>query len=296
MGDMANNLHNPATLLPPRKLSKNVDCTWTASSYSQSDGKGTLYNLREQGSTTGQLILATKGMGFFRSAENKWILAEPGDLFYYEPRAYQEYGDILTSRWEYHWVHFFPKPQWKSWLRLPLPCGIPGLHKAAFKSKKQKATAVSLFQDIHRHLRHDGPWHLERALNLLEGILLFANQSSAQSQPDERIRIALEAIASDPYRNFSVEALAKNSGLSPSRFSHLFKQETGLSVIQYVIQTKLYEARNLLANSSKSISEIAAILGLASGEYLSILFKRRFGVSPSQFRHGGKKGISQFNV
>ena len=125
-------------------------------------------------------------------------------------------------------------------------------------------------------------------INLVEAIMLPANQESAQSLPDDRIRAALEAIAGDPAKKISVAALAKDSGLSPSRLAHLFKRETGSSVIRTVLQSKLNEAPNLLANSSKSVAEIAAALNPASREYLSRLFKRHFGLPPSKFR--GKRG------
>ena len=78
---------------------------------------------------------------------------------------------------------------------------------------------------------------------------------------DARARAALERIAADPSLRHSVTDLAKVAGLSPSRFAHLFAQETGAAVIDTVIRTRLAQAERLLALSSASVSEIAFAVG-----------------------------------
>jgi AraC family transcriptional regulator len=81
-------------------------------------------------------------------------------------------------------------------------------------------------------------------------------------------------------------ALAELAGLvhlSPFHFARRFRQATGQSVHQYVIDRRLDAAKRLLAMQSASIAEIAAHTGFADQSHLTRHFKRRFGVAPGAF-------------
>lgn len=88
--------------------------------------------------------------------------------------------------------------------------------------------------------------------------------------------------------NFSSElrlgSTAKEFGISPNYLSALFKNETGLSFSEYVIGKRLTYSRDLLKETSYSISEIASLCGIPDANYFSRLFKKEFYVSPKQYR------------
>jgi AraC-like DNA-binding protein len=79
-------------------------------------------------------------------------------------------------------------------------------------------------------------------------------------------------------------ALAKRLGYSYSRFRTLFKRETGLSPRQYQLEIRINRARDLLAGSDQSVTQIADRLGFCSVYYFSRLFKARTGTSPLSHR------------
>jgi AraC family transcriptional regulator of arabinose operon len=83
-----------------------------------------------------------------------------------------------------------------------------------------------------------------------------------------------------------VASLASSVALSPSRFAHLFRQQVGVSPMQYVDLQRLQRAKQLLERTAKSISEIAFEVGY-DPIHFSLRFKQHTGVSPRAYRNGG---------
>ncbi|MEO1350513.1 MAG: AraC family transcriptional regulator [Cyanobacteria bacterium J06635_15] len=84
--------------------------------------------------------------------------------------------------------------------------------------------------------------------------------------------------------DLSLNQLAQLVDMSPHYFSQLFKQSTGLSPHQYIIQCRINRAKALLRNTQKSIAEIAYQVGFANQSHLNRHFKRTVGATPRQFR------------
>ena len=73
--------------------------------------------------------------------------------------------------------------------------------------------------------------------------------------------------------------------LSPFYISKIFKSETGDTPIRHLINIRLEKAKELLENGYKgSIQEVAASVGYDDAYHFSKLFKKHYGVSPSQVR------------
>lgn len=82
----------------------------------------------------------------------------------------------------------------------------------------------------------------------------------------------------------TVEQIAENSGLSTSRFSVLFRQETGQTVNDYLTEVRISQAVFLLENSNCKIYEIAEKVGYKSSQYFSQVFSQKTGYKPLHFR------------
>jgi AraC family transcriptional regulator len=84
--------------------------------------------------------------------------------------------------------------------------------------------------------------------------------------------------------NVSVSDLADVGGLSPSYFRRLFHREVGSSPRDYVTQMRTEQAKRLLTESDRSITEIAMELGYSTSAYFTAVFHRETGTTPSEFR------------
>jgi AraC-like DNA-binding protein len=82
----------------------------------------------------------------------------------------------------------------------------------------------------------------------------------------------------------TLNMLTETVYLSPFYLSHIFKEETGYSPIQYVINRKMAEAKKLLADPSLTVSQVAEKIGYDSIHYFSRLFTGVENITPSAYR------------
>lgn len=87
----------------------------------------------------------------------------------------------------------------------------------------------------------------------------------------------------------NIEQVAKFIHISESYLSTIFKQETGLSIMQYIISIRINLSAKELIYTDKSISEIASDCGFESPNYFCNTFKKMIGCSPSQYRKSNKQ-------
>ena len=117
-----------------------------------------------------------------------------------------------------------------------------------------------------------------------------ARQSGA-SQPYLRLALALDSricraqalMQRHLGRKVRIRELAAVTGLSPSRFSHLFKKVEGVSAVQYLKHLRLQAAAVLLERNYLSVKEIAAEVGLDPSR-LTQEFREAYGLTPLQYR------------
>jgi AraC-like DNA-binding protein len=106
-----------------------------------------------------------------------------------------------------------------------------------------------------------------------------------------------EYVNSDKLKTFgipSVKHCAEVMNLSANYFGDLLKSETGKNAQEHIHYFLLEKAKNLLVSSEKGINEIAYILGFEYPQNFSKLFKKKVGVSPTDFRN--EKSVKQINI
>lgn len=82
----------------------------------------------------------------------------------------------------------------------------------------------------------------------------------------------------------SVEDVAREMHLSKYYLCHLFREQTGMTLMQYLYEHRLSVARQQLLFSDAPISAIAQNCGFGSSSHLCTLFKQREGISPREYR------------
>jgi len=84
--------------------------------------------------------------------------------------------------------------------------------------------------------------------------------------------------------DISLNEIASRLYISPYYLSHIFKEETGDSPINYLIRRRIGEAKRLLLTTERSVGEIAEAVGYVNVNYFSTQFKKVTGHSPTETR------------
>ena len=82
----------------------------------------------------------------------------------------------------------------------------------------------------------------------------------------------------------SIEALADLVELSSSHFSHVFKESTGTTPLQFVTRQRITRAQQLVRETSRSLIEVGLEVGYTSPSHFAQVFRRVVGVTPTDFR------------
>lgn len=112
-----------------------------------------------------------------------------------------------------------------------------------------------------------------------------ADQGWLAALRDKHVGRALAAIHREPEKDWSVDSLAREVGMSRSGFSARFTSLVGESAKRYLTQWRMQLARAQLQETSDPLSVLADRLGYQSEAAFSRAFKREFGASPGSFRH-----------
>ncbi len=99
-----------------------------------------------------------------------------------------------------------------------------------------------------------------------------------------KVQQARQYLAKHSRESIDMAGLARDLGLSYSRFRALFKQHTGVAPHQYQLDIRLNLARYWLVDSNLSVTKIAEELGYSSVYYFSRLFKKKVGCPPAAYR------------
>lgn len=107
-----------------------------------------------------------------------------------------------------------------------------------------------------------------------------------QGLPTATLQQVTEYIQAHLHREVRLVELAAIANLSPYHFLRLFKQSTGLTPHQYLLQRRIDQAQWLLQHSALSIAAVAVAVGFCDQSHFSRYFKRQVGATPSQVRQG----------
>lgn len=112
----------------------------------------------------------------------------------------------------------------------------------------------------------------------------FAEKKHArQHELVRRINEKIQQDFADP--NLNLNQIADQLGMSAVYISRLYKQHALLSIMDVVMETRLGEVCRLLKATDLSIASIAEQTGFASTSYLHRSFKRKYNVTPNEYRH-----------
>lgn len=248
--------------------------------------KGTGYRVRRTHGTRDWLLTYTiGGVGRYANPSANHLV-RVGDIALLAPGAYHDYSAPQPSEpWDFYWSHFIPRPGWVNWLQLPEIW--TGFYVLSIAESATRARLIQAFERLLTDNNQIEVFQKDLALNALEEVLLLTAQQRAREGDvhiDERIKSVLEKLTLKFSEPLSVPVLAEEVALSPSRLAHLFKTQTGDSIVSTLLKLRLRQAARLLEFSSQPVSDIALSVGFSSAFYFSRQFKTYYGVSPQAYR------------
>ena len=205
-------------------------------------------------------------------------------------------GDITVTRpGEWHGgVHSVMHPCELFWCQvaphgLPdaLATGLSGGNRRVFAGSDAVAASFDALLAEHRT---DYPLAQTAARAVLHTLIVTviraANQPQQTRPLSPPIRVALERLSADLAAPYAVEVAAHTVGLTVPRFVEQFCAEVGETPAQWRIRKRLQAAQTALHEPGATVTEVAHRFGFASSQYFATVFKRRFGLSPGEWKEG----------
>ncbi|MNR99454.1 putative response regulatory protein [compost metagenome] len=86
----------------------------------------------------------------------------------------------------------------------------------------------------------------------------------------------------------SINKVCEHLHISTGYFSAIFKKEVKMTFVNYLLSIRMEAAQELLRNSELKAFEIAEHVGFADPNYFSFCFRKKFGISPKEYRSGAR--------
>ena len=126
---------------------------------------------------------------------------------------------------------------------------------------------------------HNDSWHEElrdHGKQLIESKLV--------EKPKDIINQVKNFIEKNYMNDIGVAQIADDLDLTPNYLSHLFHKKTGTTFVKHLTRLRMTKARELLADPSQQVQQVARRVGYLSTRHFSTLFKLQQGLTPSEFR------------
>jgi AraC family transcriptional regulator, arabinose operon regulatory protein len=276
-----------STLCPPLELAHGLSVGRWA-------GEGDYRCRRPNTNEAWSFFYTLSGQGEFRHASGT-LTASEGDIVLLCPFFPHDYRRAPSARhWDYYWAGFVPLPQWDQLLKWHRPA--PGLLHRPANHVENGGQVFDLMVEIHQRQVRPGAHSRLFHQNLFERVLLLLSEPQSHESArrfDPRIERAMDVIHANLGSRLAVQEVARAAGVSYSRLAHLFAEELGVSVADFIENARMVRAQDLLTTCDLPLKEIAAQVGFADYFHFSRRFKVRTGNSPTAYarslRAGGGK-------
>jgi AraC-like DNA-binding protein len=243
------------------------------------------YLIRRQHSSCSVLGYVARGEGILQDRQSR-LFVPTGSVFLWEKHQDQEY-----------WVN--PKNPWQIlWFNITGELFLSLLSQYHIEQKVYPAVGdkiAALFEDAlvpcigQTHLDS-----LQQSLNLtvVEIVMELAKlqKNAVPSSKYQEIRKYLDDHAAPPLlREFSLAKMEQTLCISARQINRIFQKEAGITPYEYMIRRKASLASQYLLSTALSVKEISNALGFGDPYYFSNFFKKRYGVSPKQYRQQQKE-------
>lgn len=246
---------------------------------------------RPDGRKDYQLLYFHNGQGHFYFGADKTAdtTVSAGQMVLFCPGERQVYDYLGPDCTEVYWVHFTGSEA----ARVLRENGLDGLgpvFQCGISAEYQE-----LWLRMIRELQLCRHGYENLLALLLQNLLVLVDRNRAnpclgKATVEKEMEDALRYFNEHYALPIQVDEYAASHYMSPCWFIRSFKQYTGFTPLQYIISVRMTNARDLLSGQSRSVSEVAAMVGYEDALYFSRLFKRHTGVTPKAYRQAMRQG------
>jgi len=126
-------------------------------------------------------------------------------------------------------------------------------------------------------------WVVQVLEKLMDGIYQTRNVNNYQ-----RLKGAYDFVEAHYQEPLTVEQIAREVCLSPSRFSHIMKSEMGVTLGNCISKVRIEKAKSLLRETEMSISQVALEVGFPDQSYFTKVFKKIENRTPKAYRENSR--------
>ena len=179
---------------------------------------------------------------------------------------------------------------------------IIGLELIARIRERDKKTAIiilsgySNFQFAQRAIELGVSRYLTKPTNPRELICVLEEKEKKLGGKQEKeedsgkipnlfVQKAADYIKLNYSEKISIKEIADQLYLSPNYLSELFKKHTGKTISEYLTEYRLEKACQLLDHAEYRVGDVSGMVGIHDGRYFSNMFKKKYGMTPTEYRN-----------
>lgn len=230
-----------------------------------------------------QILYITKGKGEFISSSFEKTTIKAGQMFLLFPDEWHNYKPTFSLGWDEYWIGF-TSDLMNRWVDYHFFTKNNPIFNIGIRED-----VVALFREALEVARLQKTGFQQMLSGITTHILAIAySQNRHSSFKDlkiiDQINKSKILMLEQFDKNINVEKIANSVNMSYSWFRKIFKQYTGFSPFQYIIELRIQKSRELLTNTQLTCQEIGYMIGFESPEHFGSMFKKKLGMTPLEYR------------